>query len=735
MAPARDTQIRSLTRLAAVSMACAVVGLPQGAWALGMGSPRTLSALGQPLNLLFPITLGSDEHLDPDCVHVDVLAGEAHVPPSQVKFRLEGDADGRLRWIRVLSLVRMDEPVVSTTVTLGCPTSVTRQFVAFMDPPDVQTADVPVDAQLGREVESGNYSPAVRAALATSNNRPQDVLAATPAPSAPTPTPTPAVVAAASPPPAPRPERAASGPAVPASAPKAAATPPAASGAAPALAQNEPAKPSVRKKAHKPAHPEPTGPAPAVAAAASTAASHAPQARLHLDAPEAPVQAPVAVAPASAASALGDEARLIAQLDRIETEVGKVRKDNLALQARVHTLQGELDAAESARYSNPLVWILALAAVLLGGVCAYLVIRMRQMARAPQWWQAPRAGAAAERAEPIAPKTPAASAPAVPTPGLAPPVPPQTAPSRPIELAEERHTAMLAPVTVASDPEPVTGGDSILETTPAALLAEPATMLQFADTRPGEFTKPAAPPVDEPMTVEELLDMQQQVEFFLVLGQHQAAIELLEARIATGASSALPYLKLMEIYQHQGDALSFADIAGRFSARFNALAPTWGTDLNKGRALEDYPNALVAIQRGWHDAAPSMLLIQNLLTYGDREFATDLTAPEAMSGAHGAGFDLPAYRDLLALYSVARDLSEQEVRGGDIDLFLPLDGGAGAETGTSMMATMVWRNVPPHSSFAMPVDIPLDDAPVGEAGSETTIDPSEAAPGDTPTQY
>jgi len=695
-------------------MACAVVGLPQSALALGLGNPRTLSALGQPLNQLFPITLGADEHLDPDCVHVEVLAGETHVASSQLRFRLEGDADGRLRYVRVQSLQRIDEPVVSTTLSLGCPSNVARQFVAFMDPPDVQSAATVADAEPGREVESGSYSPAVRAALATSNNRPQDVLASAPA------APTPVVVA---PPPALVPPPAASAPRA-----KAPAAPPPASAAALPSPSHLAQGPALHRRRPVPAKKAPAAPAPALASAAASAPRSAPQARLHLDAPEILSAAPPAAASAAAsgasAAAADNEARLLAQLDRIEAEVGKVRKDNLALQARVHTLQGELDGAESSRYSNPLVWGLGLAVLLLGGASAYLILRMRQMTRDARWWQPPDsvmpAGAAA---------APARAAPSV---GSAPA--PQAAPRtaavpglRPIELPEERRAALLAPTTLAAEPEPVDrGGDSILETAPAALLAEPS--LQFADTvapalEPATAPAPLAPtrsavaPLDEPMTVEELLDMQQQVEFFLVLGQDQAAIEMLEARIATGASSALPYLKLLEIYQQQGDALSFADVGERFSRRFNALAPTWGADLNQGRTLEGYANALQAIQKGWHDAAPSMVLIQNLLTYGDREFATDLTAPEAMEGAHGAGFDLPAYRDLLTLYSVARDLSEQEVRGGEIDLFLPLESGPGAETGTSMMATMVWRNVPPASSFAVPVDIALDE------GEPTNLDP------------
>src|SRR6218665_913956 len=83
----------------------AVVGDAQ---ALGVGRPLTQSALGQPLNLLFPIRLGSDETLSPECVRAEVLAGDARVPPGQLQLRLEGESESSVRAVRVLSAVQID---------------------------------------------------------------------------------------------------------------------------------------------------------------------------------------------------------------------------------------------------------------------------------------------------------------------------------------------------------------------------------------------------------------------------------------------------------------------------------------------------------------------------------------------------------------------------------------------------------------------------------------------------
>ena len=108
---------------------------------------------------------------------------------------------------------------------------------------------------------------------------------------------------------------------------------------------------------------------------------------------------------------------------------------------------------------------------------------------------------------------------------------------------------------------------------------------------------------------------------------------------------------------------------------------------------------LDAIQH-WRDAGASMALLQNLLSHG---------------GEDAQGFDLPAYRDLLMLYGLARDESERQVRGEQVDLFLPLDVGA-PSAGTAMMAT---QPVTPSAQILHP-DLSLDidlDTPPGVRGT------------------
>lgn len=150
------------------------------------------------------------------------------------------------------------------------------------------------------------------------------------------------------------------------------------------------------------------------------------------------------------------------------------------------------------------------------------------------------------------------------------------------------------------------------------------------------------------VSVEELIDLEQQAEFFIVLGQDDAAIELLEAHLG-GHTQEIPwpYLKLMEIYRRLGRRADYERVQGRFNAHFNGRAPTWESDMEQGRSLVDYPGVVDRLQALWAEPARAMDVLEMSLVH---------LGPEADA------FDLPAYRELLFLYAVARDLSDRAER-------------------------------------------------------------------------
>ena len=202
-----------------------------------------------------------------------------------------------------------------------------------------------------------------------------------------------------------------------------------------------------------------------------------------------------------------------------------------------------------------------------------------------------------------------------------------------------------------------------------------------------------------PVSVDELIDLEQQAEFFLVLGEEDAAVDLLMSHLrSTGGTSPLPYLKLLEIYRRRGDRDAYERMRGRFNQRFNAVAPDWDADPEQGRELQDYPAVLGALQAAWPQPLDAMAELENLL----------------FRKRSGELFELPAYRDVLTLYSVARDLHRQlDRRPTDVDVLLPL---AGGEASARRRSSTTWTPAIPDGAAedrpTAPVDLDLSEPPV-----------------------
>jgi pilus assembly protein FimV len=111
-----------------------------------------------------------------------------------------------------------------------------------------------------------------------------------------------------------------------------------------------------------------------------------------------------------------------------------------------------------------------------------------------------------------------------------------------------------------------------------------------------------------------LIDLEQQAEFFVVLGQDDAAIDLLVAHLRdTGGASPLPYLKLLDIYRRLGDHEAYERTRDRFNHRFNAHAPAWDATGGTDRVLEDYADVVRWIQRVWPKPLDAMAELESLL--------------------------------------------------------------------------------------------------------------------------
>lgn len=638
-----------LPRLAlALALAVTMGAAAAPARATGLGAAASAAPqLGQPLDFTVPLRIAAGESLAPDCVEAVVAYGERVLPAPAVRTVLETLAADAAR-LRVTATPPLDEPVVTVSVGAGCASRVTRRYVLFAEPPErsaaapasevaapaFAAAPLPVagEALVASSAARRATPPAKEAARAARATRLSDAGRAG----------TRARAAAAER--ARSARRATQGPRV-------------------AVRQATPRRPRRAASPLVPVALQAAAPRLLLEAAVPVAS---PDAQAVEQALEAVARA--ASAARAAASAASASAERIAALERT---VGQLRA-----QAATQDEQAARLAAQLAASDRPSRWLAPLVALvlLLAGLAAWLAWRLAaaQRRREVDWRQAvarPPAAAAAPAREPTAPIPLVTSeiAPASPQAQGYPAWPPPAAPAVP-----EAGAAAAA-----------------VDERRGAPASEPAMERTQVLAGPGQAEGAAARDV----SVDELIDLEQQAEFFVVLGQDEAAIDLLVEHLrSTGGGSALPYLKLLEIYHRRGEREAYERTRARFNRRFNAYAPEWGADLAHGRTLEDYPAVLPRLERAWPQPIDAMAELETLL----------------FRKARGELFELPAYRDVLFLYALARDrLDREALAGGSVDLLLPL-GDAGPAAALRPEAGLDADGAGAHDDRATaPVDLDL----------------------------
>ncbi|MDE2077837.1 MAG: hypothetical protein KGI91_12315, partial [Burkholderiales bacterium] len=131
--------------------------------------------------------------------------------------------------------------------------------------------------------------------------------------------------------------------------------------------------------------------------------------------------------------------------------------------------------------------------------------------------------------------------------------------------------------------------------------------------------------------------------------------------------------------------------------QFNAHAPLWEADPSHGHELNDYPGVLERIQALWPHPDKALEVLERSLMRQDAESYT---------------FDLPAYRELLLLYSVLRDVTEHESHG-----YVDLGGTRSSvpkldlDTDSPLMATLPMKALPDLAP-TLSLDLELGDLDV-----------------------
>lgn len=149
--------------------------------------------------------------------------------------------------------------------------------------------------------------------------------------------------------------------------------------------------------------------------------------------------------------------------------------------------------------------------------------------------------------------------------------------------------------------------------------------------------------------VEELFDIQQQADFFMSLGQYDQAIAILQNHIAGNAeTSALAYLDLLKIFHEQGREQDYNRIRSEFNKVFNAEVPEFSEFGQHTRSLESYQSAMSRIMALWPSERVLGVIEESIFR---------------KPGAGNHAFDPEAYRELLLLYAVAKEIVEAKGKG------------------------------------------------------------------------
>lgn len=593
-----------------------VTFLSMPALALSLGASQGSAWIGQPLDLRVPLSLDGADAGGSLCTQVELRQGDTGDADthSGVQAVLEPGASPDRPLLRVRSSRPISEPVVNLRVKVGCQGSSSREFVLLADPPPV-LAGVPAARTATAAVSSASMSAASRANETAPAGRTAlraGAGAATPA------APSERSARAARQAERPRQPQTAAAPAGP-SAPRLATR--RASAAAPPLADATRGRLQLDALEPRPQPPLRAArwgeagvstlkvPLPGAGSSALTGASMAPA---------------TGTDPSASMATTPRASPTLAEVERttqLEAALAELRAEARQSQQTQAQLRNELADARDIRYSNPLVYVLSLLLLLLALAVGALWRAGRRVPESPWAEAVPRDGAIRRRF-----KRRGAQA------------------SADAEDEAAGHVPMYFPNTISRRGQPSdededededearTGGLDASDSTQGAL-----------DERTRRSADSAAPA--RALDVDELLDVQQQAEFFTSLGQHEQAIEALRHYVNEHPqASALAYLELLHLYHQTQREADYEQLRQQCQQGLNVRLPGFHEfGAVGGRTLDNYPEVWARLQSHWPHPTTLEVIEELLFRRGTDD--------------DGEAFDLAAYRELLMLYALVQEQS------------------------------------------------------------------------------
>jgi len=585
---------------------CILLSTAVSSLAVTLGRHSGAAIIGRPLDVRVQVLLAPGEDIGALCIGSDVFYGDSQVPGSQVRSTPQKgtqDADG---FVRVQSFQAVNEPIVTVYVRAGCSTPFTRRFVLLADPltePSVQPAPVP-----GTQARLSPGASAAPSRLPSVNGFSSDGSAAAVGGSD-------GVSSGADGPQAVR-------PLVSRPLGEARPTPPAV----------QPPKPRVPSVVRRPVVPraDPTPRLQLEAVDLSLAMERDPVLKMSISL----LSEPTTSDESRAAAALlwktinaspEDILRDAQKLAMLEAESRGLRDAEAQNRATVAELNSSLETAKAQRYMNWLVYLLG-GALLLALLALITLWRRRDQAAGANavkaWWAsegASKADKAALKAEPV-----------------------DVDVDVDLDLDLGRESSFGA---YKRGVGPSKGSRKTQDSLSPLEESAPAPLVDERDKR--DFA-PSLIGASRSVATEELFDIQQQADFFVSLGEDDQAIQVLRSHLTESQEpSALAYLDLLKIYHRLGRRADYERSREEFNHVFNAGAPPFDQYTDESLGLEAYETAFGRIQALWPQ--PKVLDVIEQSIFRDP------------NDAEAEVFDLEAYRELLLLHAMAKDMIKREV--------------------------------------------------------------------------
>lgn len=559
-------------------------------WSLSLGQFTGQATLGKGLDIRIPMKLASQENASELCPLVKVFFAEDLVPSGQVKVSVQPGSDEATADLRVSTLSPINEPYARIDVVVGCTNQFSRRYTILADLPLLEDPKPPKGATASVDVIGGLAGVPPLANTVGANR-----LAG----------------------------QGSTGISIKSDSNKAENS---------VKKVRTPAAPDLTKRAAQPRYEStvPQGP------------------RLKLD----PVELVTSVAllnpslrleggflpgfDAAASPELQDRrnaARALwlamnetpEQVVTFAAKTGAVSAETQSLKAQLAAskqaeidLQASLEAEREAIYTHPLVLSLLGGLVLaFGGLAIFLRRKLPLTDEKQPWWKRSGDKQASEVGvdqQPSALKSAMRKLVA------------RTKPSIDIDVD-----------TLFPPDKDVTETDKRL-----ALIRESKTQAPSTISGP-EFLPSTLLDGSRSVATEELFDLQQQVEFFVSLGQSEQAVEVLVNHLSDSQEpSPLAYLDLLRLYHDLDRRTDYETLRKDFNRLFSGNAPAFDDYSYSRRGLERYESTLRRIQQLWPEPAVLDVIERSIFRQSTNQ--------------DDEVFDLEAYRELLLLYSIAREL-------------------------------------------------------------------------------